>query len=273
MLTMVTIDSIQSGVLPLPLMDSSAGYIVKEIGGLDPVKATLVSSSRAQTDGAELHNKKREPRNITMRLGLDPDYVTNDVAILRSNLYRYLMPKSTIVFGIYDNDILFGTTEAVVEDFVASMFTPDPEINISLMCYDPDFYAPAEVLINGNTVSDMTTMAVSYPGTTDTGILFSIDFPANIGGVWINNTRPDGDTDTMEIQGTFLAGDTLTVNTNNGKKSVIMTRAGIDTPVLYWLSKESNWILIKNGVNLVRVYAVGPPIPYTLQYTAKYGGF
>ena len=273
MLTMVAVESGTSGQLQFPLGDSSAGYVVKDIQGLDPVKATLTSSSRAQTDGAELHNRKREPRNILMRIGFQPDYATMDVASLRSNLYRYLMPKMDVVFSLYDDDILFGTTVGVVESFDAPMFTADPEVNVSLMCYDPDFYAPDSVLVVGSSVSDMTSQSISYNGTSDTGIVFSLNFPADSGAVWINNTRPDGNTDSMEISGTFLANDTLNVNTNRGKKSVVINRAGVDIPILYWLERSSRWIVLQQGINLFRVYTPDPGASYSVEYTEKYGGF
>jgi hypothetical protein len=50
MLTMVTVQN-PSGTLFLPLTDASQGYVVKDIQGLDPVKASLASSTMAQMDG------------------------------------------------------------------------------------------------------------------------------------------------------------------------------------------------------------------------------
>ena len=220
MLTMVTVQNLAAGTLLLPLMDSSGGYSVKDIQGLDPVKATLVSSKLAQMDGGELQNARREPRNITMKLGLEPDYVTNTVASLRSNLYRYLMPKSLITFALYADDILFGSTEAVVESMENNMFSPDPANEIALY-----------------------------------------------------NTRPDLVTNRVSLQGSFLPSDVLEINTNPGRKSVTVTRAGLPIPSLYYLDKDSSWISLKQGANLFRAYYVGTSIAYTVKYTAKYGGF
>src|SRR5450756_1275481 len=92
MLTMVEITNQRNGTLQLPLLDASAGYVVRDVEGLSPVKATLTSSSMAQEDGAQPQNATRTTRNILLKIGLEPDYVTNDVQSLRSDLYDYFMP-------------------------------------------------------------------------------------------------------------------------------------------------------------------------------------
>jgi Phage tail protein len=273
MLTMVTVQNIRTGTLLLPLMDSSGGYAVEDIQGLDPVKATFVSSSQAQMDGAQLHNKRREPRNILMKLGLKPDYVTNSVASLRSNLYRYLMPKSTVIFSLYSDDVLWGTTEAEVESLENNMFTADPVVDISLICYDPDFHAPSPTLIEAQTVSDATTQSIEYDGTSDTGIIFNIAFPRASSEIRLYNIRPDLIDNMLDIDGSFLLNDILTINTNKGQKSVTINRSGLIIPALYYLASGSSWITLTQGINQFRAYHSGTPIPFDLEYTKKYGGF
>jgi Phage tail protein len=273
MLTMVTVQNIRTGTLLLPLMDSSGGYAVEDIQGLDPVKATFVSSSQAQMDGAQLHNKRREPRNILMKLGLKPDYINNSVASLRSNLYRYLMPKSTIIFSLYSDEVLWGITEAEVESFENNMFTADPEVDISLICYDPDFHAPSPTLIESQTVTGITTQEIEYDGTSETGIKFTLTFPGTGGQIRLYNTRPDLIGNMLDINGVFQANDILTVDTNQGQKAVTITRSGLIIPALYYLASGSSWINLVQGNNLFRAYYSGTPIPFDLEYTEKYGGF
>ena len=98
----------------LPLLDSSGGYSVKDIQGLDPGKASLVSTMLAQMDGGQLHNARRDPRNITMKLGIESDYLTNSVAGLRSGLYDFFMPKQSATLGFYFDDVLTALTTVTV---------------------------------------------------------------------------------------------------------------------------------------------------------------
>src|SRR5262249_47392578 len=160
------------GVLLLPLLDSSGGYSVQDVEGLGPVKATLVTSSIARQDGATLHNTKRDTRNIVITLGFEADGITNTVADLRSNLYRFFMSKSEVTIGLYRDGNLWATTLAVVESCDPAMFSADPQVVISLLCMDPDLYAPDITDIDSFTVNNTSTQTIAYEGTTETGIEF-----------------------------------------------------------------------------------------------------
>lgn len=273
MLTMVTVDG-PRGTLYLPLTDASQGYVVKDIQGLDPVKATLSSSTLATMDGAIFQNARREPRNITMTIGLESDYVSNTVADLRTNLYAYLMTKGIVTFSLYkDPGEPFAKTVAIVEDVNNNMFTTDPEINVSLMCYDPDLYAPSETVLQSTSDPDGDLTQLYYPGTSETGITLDITVPSISGEVRIVNTRPDTVQQMLRVAGNFVVGDQLTIDTNPGTKRVGIKRSGIAISGLYLLDKTSSWISLQEGTNQFQVYYNGAPTPYTVRYIVKYGGF
>ncbi len=272
MLTQVSVLNNRQGTLLLPLMDSSDGYSVKEIDGLGPVKATLVSSSMAQVDGGELHNKRREPRNILMKLGIEADYAVNTVAELRNNLYDWFMTKSDVELGFYMDDVLFATIDATVESCDPAIFTSEPGVDISLLCYDPDFHAPDPVTVNGYTVSDTDTQTIAYAGTSDTGIVFTLTFPGSATEIRLYNTRPDNVQNMMDIEAAFQANDILTVDTRTRRKKITITRSGTVSSVLYGLDSASSWISLMKGDNLFRAYYNGAAIAFSLQYTPRHGG-
>ena len=56
MLTTVEVTSANGVVLRLPLQDVTDGYLVEEVEGLEPVNATLVSSTFSQIDGSRFHS-------------------------------------------------------------------------------------------------------------------------------------------------------------------------------------------------------------------------
>lgn len=273
MLTLVEVTNPLGNTLQLPLLDSSAGYVVENIDGLDPVTATLTTSSLAQVDGATPQNAQRTTRNITMTLGLQPDFVTNSVQSLRSALYDYLITKANVKMGFYLDGSLYAITSGQVEDFQNSMFSADPTAAISIICYDPDFYAPTQTSQSGNTVSDTTTMDVIYPGTTETGVIFTLNVNATItGGLTIYNTTPDNVVQKMFIDGNYVSGDIVTVNTIPLQKSVTLTRSGLKSSLLALKDPAATWISLKKGTNKFRgVVAGGGTIPYTVAFTPKYG--
>jgi Siphovirus-type tail component, C-terminal domain len=272
MLTMVTVQN-PSGTLFLPLTDASQGYVVKDIQGLDPVKASLASSTMAQMDGALFQNARREPRNILVKVGLECDYVTNTVAGLRKNLYDYLMTKGFVTFSLWVDLAKWTQTIAVVESVENNMFTTDPEVDISLICFDPDLYAPSETVLDGTTTNSSDTVTIDYPGTSETGVLFQMVLPADTSEVRLYNTRPDQDIDLVRVTGNMLANDLLTIDTNPGSKKVTITRNGLEFSILYFLDQTSDWVSLMRGPNLFRAFYGGAPSPYTLTYTVKYGGY
>jgi len=273
MLTLVEVTNPLGSTLQLPLLDSSAGYVVEDIEGLDPVTATLTTSSLAQVDGATPQNAQRTTRNITMTLGLQPDFVTNSVQSLRSALYDYLITKANVKMGFYLDGSLFAITSGQVEDFQNTMFSADPAVDISIICYDPDFYAPSQTSQSGDTVSDTTTMDVVYPGTTETGVIFTLNVNATItGGLTVYNTAPDNSLQKMFIDGDYISGDVVTVNTIPLQKAVTLTRSGLQSSLLAELDPTATWISLKKGTNKFRsVVAGGGSIPYTVAFTPKFG--
>lgn len=187
MLTQVDITNVRSNTLSLFPLDSSNGYVVKEIDGLDPVNATLTTSTLAQVDGAEPQNARRDVRNITIKLGLEPDYVATTVQSLRQALYDYFMPKASVTLGFWLDGALFAITAGQVEDCQAPMFTSDPEVDISIVCYDPDFYDESPETFSAVT-ADPTPAPVSIgiaDGTFESGVG---DWTASNGGTLVQGT-------------------------------------------------------------------------------------
>ena len=60
MLTRVEVRNDHGNLLNLSLQEILGGFIVEEIQGLDPVAATIVSSSFAQLDGEQYQSSRRE---------------------------------------------------------------------------------------------------------------------------------------------------------------------------------------------------------------------
>lgn len=273
MLTAVDITNASGNTLQLPLQTSPDGYIVREIDGLDPVAASLVTSTMAQVDGAQPQNARRDARNITMKLGLRPVYAISSVRSLRAGLYDYFLPKANISLGFYDDDVLFAVTTGQVETCESSIFSADPEVDISVLCYDPDFYSPSQVTFSSHTQSDnVTTVPVNYQGSSDTGFIFNMILSRNMNNLVISCLNPDGTQRALTLTGSFVPGDVVTINTIPGQKDINLFRSGISSSVLYYMSGTSSWPYLQKGLNQFGAYSPGLGISYTLVYTPKLGG-
>lgn len=277
MFSIIEVRTSQGDLLTLPLDDESSGLIVKGLEGLDPVKATLVTSSFAQLDGEQYHSSRREARNIKIKLGLEPDYAINSVRELRNRIYSFFMPKTEVSlrfirYESFMSEIFMLDILGRVETCETPLFTEEPEVDISLMCFDPDFYDPVPISINGLSTSGLTETPIVYDGTVETGMVFRLYLDRDLSEFTIYHRPSDGTFRTLDFSAPLIAGDTLTISTIVGAKSVIRTRAGVDTSLLYSLSPQSNWLEFLPGDNYIRVYVEGVEIPFDINYTNKYGG-
>lgn len=272
MLTKIEVRTAIGMLLVLPLDEISNGFAIEDIEGLDPVKATIVSSSFAQLDGAQYQSSRRETRNIILKLALEPDYVTTSVRDLRTNLYSFFMPKTEISLRFFMTDGPTVDITARVESLETILFTDKPKVSISLLCFDPDFLELEPVVIEGDTVSDSTEFLISYEGTVETGILFVLNVNRDVSEFTIYNRGPDNVTRSLDFASDLEEDDTLTINTVVGSKSVMLSRSSTVSSLLYAMSPQSSWIELLSGDNYIRVYAVGAAIPFTITYTIRHGG-
>lgn len=272
MITQVQIRTVSGALLTLPLEDVSDGIVLEEIEGLDPVKATLVSSNFAQVDGAQFHSSRRETRNIVMKLGLEPDYVTDSVQDVRMRLYGYLMPKRQVSLRFLTDDALEVEIVGRVESFEAPLFTAEPKVNVSIMCFDPDFVALTEVSFLEDTVADETWSLIDYPGTVETGVVLVLNVDRTLTEFTLYHRPEDDQIHQLDFAAALVAGDVVTISTVVGDKYARLVRSAVESSLLYGVSPQATWIQLEPGDNDIRVYAEGLPIPYEILYTPRYGG-
>lgn len=272
MLTKFEVANRQGNLLSFQMDDISNGYSVQDIGGLGPVKATLVSSSFAGVDGEQYHSSRRETRNITIKLGLESDYITQSVDDLRSRLYGFFMPKSEIYLKFYKSDNLIVNITARVETCEPDIFTQEPVMNISVICYEPDFVVPELVHLTGSSVSSSTNTLIEYAGSVETGIVLTLNVNRTLTDFTIYHTPPGDELRQLDFSGPLVSGDVLTISTVTGDKGATLIHSGTSSSVLYAISPQSNWIEFAPGDNFFRVYAPGAGVPYTIDYVTRYGG-
>lgn len=281
MFTKVLVTTSQGNGLTLQLGDLSNGIVVKDISGLDPVKATLVSSSFANQDGGVYQSSRRESRNITMKLGLDPDPALSSLLALRRNVYSIFRPKSQVTLKFYVDD----TDDAIedgyqivgyVETCQSPMFSADPEVDISIMCFDPDFIDPNAVMTYGMTSVDTNPTYFPYVGTVDTGYAATISVHAAISAFSLIYKDPGNHTWNMDFSIALAVGDYVRVVTTPGIKEATLTRAGVNSSILYAVSPQSTWAKFAPGDNHLQLYVAGDVVTggslsATIAYFKRFG--
>lgn len=272
MLTTVEVRTRQGTLMVLPMEDISSGLIVADIQGLDPVKAVIVSSSFAQLDGAQYQSSKREPRNILMKIELEPDFVTTSARDLRADIYAFFMPKREVNLRFYDSDGQIVDIWGRVEYCQSPIFAKESQVDISILCMDPDFIDQDSIVVPGNTVSDATEFLVNYTGSVEVGIEFVLNVNRVLTEFAIYHRPPNENVRTLEFIAPLQNLDVLTISTVPGAKEVTLTRGGVESPMLYGVTPQSNWIELVPGDNYLSVYASGAAVPFNITYVPRYGG-
>lgn len=262
---------IGAGLLSLNLGDPANGFTVKGIEGLDPVKATLVSSSFANMDGEQYHTSRRETRDIRIILGLK--HKTLSVEQLREQLYSVFMPKSEVALSFYKTDGSYLNISGVVETCEAPLFTKEPGMVIIVRCFDSDFVAPVPGTVSAAVVQGTNPVTFTYAGTVPTGITFTLSANAVVPSV-VLCMAPQGFPERYLTFNTQLnSGDVLTIATTKGSRSATLKRSGgVALPALYGVSYDSTWLEVQPGVNTFRAYSPASNAPYTLSWLIKHGG-
>lgn len=272
MITKVEARNAKGDVMTMYPQAASSGVILAEIIGLDPVKASLVSTPFAIIDGAKFRSSRRETRNLIFKFDLETDYRDYSIQDVRRRLYQFFMPKSPVSFRFFDDD---GPTTAIagrVESCEAALFTKEPAMDLSVICFAPDFYDLTPTVISWTTVNSSLDRYLDYKGSSPTGIEISVKPNRAMSSFSIYNRPPDGTLRQLDFAAPLQAGDTLYINTIQGSKLVQLTRAGVNTSLLYAISPKSDWISFEPGPNNYRVYAEGAAVPYTITYVNRYGG-
>lgn len=262
--------------LSLTIGDVSTGIIITEIAGLDPAKATLVSTSFAQRDGTVHQAARRESRDIIVRMALDSRFSGTSVSELRRLLYSTFMSKTQIRITFHSSDMSLVTIDGIVEDVVSPRFTKEPTFAMQVRCDNPDFIDPIPVVGSGEAYSSSMIMkTVDYQGTVESGLEFEIDIDG-VGeavGFTIQQKTPSGAVKNLAFNAQIQSLDTIVINTHPGQKSVIRQRAGSPTSILYGIDPQSHWPILEPGVNEIGIRVSGGTYQsyYEYKYHTRYG--
>jgi hypothetical protein len=266
---------------------------IRDISGLGPVEANIITADSVH-DGVLYQGSNIGKRNIVLKLGLNPIRADQTMSSLRQMLYRYFLPKAWCKFRFYSDDMPTVEIEGYVEDFEPNIFSKDPEIQISVICPQPDFVGIDRQTYTGVDIPE-TIQMFTYDGTVDTGFEINIDMIAPINNSVAKNGTVITETQHQRIRvgpaggfysnfQTLLVGASnhyyLRLSTMKNRKKIEYVRRS-DGLVINQLAnkvKDTSWPLIRPGINYLGVHRyksrVETQVPknWTLWFYNRYGG-
>lgn len=269
---------------PLPMGYSMTDDPIQilEITGLGPVKAGLTATPFATRRGSFFQNASVDSRNIVMSVGLNPNWRDQTISSLRSLLYGYFMTGQQIKMRFFTDDYPVVEIEGIVESCDENMFSKDPIMQISVICYQPDFIDVDYTLIKGavpNALTDgvLTEYEFDYAGSIEAGFTLRVKHtnvkPAYTGQIVIANKTTKANDIFSLSEVTVDATKYLSLSTIEAARRV-RTIAYSDGEVVNLLVKKlktSPWPMIQPGKNIFSVSAEESNLKFELVYYARYG--
>jgi hypothetical protein len=263
----------ESIVLELRFPERS-GFLVQGVEGLGPAKANINMTEVATNDGALYSSARTTSRNIVLDLKLLENPTIEDT---RQASYRYFPIKKQI-WLLVETDNRTALISGYVESNEPDIFSASETTKISIICPDPYFYSltPGWTLFSGvqpmfefpfdddtfilGNILLLTAQNLNYPGDADIGVRITIHALGPATDIDIYNSQSG---ELMKIKTSLLpgalsgiqAGDDIIISTVKGEKSIQFLRNGQYTNIINALDRDSTWIRLYKGDNLIEYIA------------------
>lgn len=261
----------------------AGGIAVTGASGLGPAEGTINAVNFATSDGALFNSSRIKSRDIELNL----KFLGSDIEAVRHKLLRYFRVKHPITLD-FITDYRHTYITGHVEKNEIDIFSNSEGADLTIVCPNPFFRLrdPAKgknsvrfttstpsfefefqdpnsdspTLIFGEMTATGETVVV-YEGDADASTIVDIQFLGPASGVKLYNTNTQTriNIDTNEISrllgSTIRAGDRLSISSGVGDKYVKAYRDGKVYNALSALDKDSDWIFLTPGDNLITVRA------------------
>lgn len=261
----------------------AGGIAVTGASGLGPAEGTINTVNFATSDGSLFNSSRIKSRDIELNL----KFLGSDIEAVRHKLLRYFRVKHPITLD-FITDYRHTYITGHVEKNEIDIFSNSEGADLTIVCPNP-FFKLRDPVKGKNSVrfttstpsfefefqdpnSDSPTLmfgemtatgetVVVYEGDADASTIVDIQFLGPASGVKLYNTTTQTriNIDTNEISrllgSTIRAGDRLSISSGVGDKYVKAYRDGNVYNALSALDKDSDWIFLTPGDNLITVRA------------------
>ena len=258
--------------------EDGSGLLITEIEGLGPTKADINMTQLATADGGIFNSARVNSRNIVIKARFT---YANTIEEARLASYKFFPIKQPVTFHI-ETDSRIAETTGYVESNEPVIFSDECDMQVSILCESPYFLAVDEngkkettfagidflfeypfenedlhepTLEFGNIVNKKEN-TVYYDGDAETGCIIQIHAVGEATNVTIYNIKTR---EIMALESDKLValtgsgisyGDTITINTIKGQKSITLLRNGVTYNILNILGKDADWFQLAKGDNL-----------------------
>ena len=215
-------------------LSNNPAFVLTEVKGINPPKATINTEAYATADGAVFNSARLQSRNIVLTF-----YPTGpNVEAGRMALYNIFKTKQKISLTFATGSRTVTAGGGYVESVEVNHYTNPQKIQVSVI-------VPASYLLGSSTTTPITaggSASVTNAGDLETGAIFIVySMGATFSGITYTNTSTG---ESFSINGyEFQPGDSITIDTRQGSKSVSLGNSGGQTNLLNYFSGD--WVKLR----------------------------
>lgn len=302
MIKTVTVTNYMGESLAIPLVWEGGPFEIKQIDGLGPPTANINTTEIATNDGSKFNSARASQRNVVLYLLFHPYPTIEDT---RQLSYKYFPVKKTLQLEI-ETDNRRCVAVGYPESNAPNIFSENEDCQISIICPNPYWESSGEdgtreVIFHG--VTPNFEFPFSNESTTDQLIEFGIIERRKENVVYYDGDAEQGITITIEAIGTvknltivnvnthekmaishdelvsftgsgIVNGDTITISTVKGHKSIELLRDGVITNILNCIGKDDDWFMLSKGDNIFGYTADegSDYLDFKINYSSLYEG-
>ena len=249
---------------------------IMDIQGLEPVKAAITTAPFGAFDGEALSGMSVGKRNIVMMIGLNPDWEIQSPEELRQLLYNYFMPKLFVQLRFHSTNYPTVRIDGYVEDVKPNIFSKSPQMQVSIICPNPDFIAVEETVFTGLTGDGTSYTAIDYIGSVETGFVLEVDQAVGSPGVDIIQVNLTGEypPQSFAARGNLTTDIYWEMSSIPGEKYVrsVSRSLGTITNYLNDIAVDATWPVLQPGDNKIAVITPVVFQNWELRYYPRFGG-
>lgn len=265
----------------LPLDDNGRAETdliqIRNIDGLNPVKASVNTSPFGSVDGTAYTGSSVLSRNIVLTVCPNPDWKSWTYESLRRLLYQYFMPKRSVRLVFYSDDMIPVEITGIVEDISVNQFSKDPELLVSIICPYPYFTALDPKIVTGQSIrAGEEVTLVHYGGNVESGVYVEVTYASgpNVNNLGIQIGDPDVSYFTVSVADIVTPSEYAEMSSIPLQKYVqgIDTATGLITNLYPNAQIGSSWPTLQPGDNDFSVITDVGIQDWRLIYYERFGG-
>lgn len=246
----------------MTLTDDNRYYVIR-VMGLTPAAANINTDALAVGDGSLFNSSKVGTRNIVITLKYKEGINVEEARLALYNVFK----TKQMVRVFYKTATRDVYIDGYVETFDGDLFERGQMAAVSIICPDPFFKAVESTVTDFNAVIRLLEFPVEFPesgipfseirayseksvvngGDAESGVIIRCNFTGEVENPsFYNLTTGEG----LSVAFSFLRGDSLIIDTNQGSKSITLIREGATINMLNYLVQGSAWFLLTIGDNI-----------------------